>query len=100
VVIDDNNSENQDWDLTHTLARMHARGNDSITKEEALCEVRAEIQRRFVPNNLLENVITFIDEDKFDALKKEEIIAMEWADYIDGLVSGAGVVSIHVGKNR
>jgi len=71
IVIDGNNSEDQDWDLTHKLARIHARGNDSITKEEALCEVWAEIQRRFVPDDLLNKIITFIDEDKFDALDRE-----------------------------
>lgn len=70
-MIDGNNSENQDWDLTHKLARMHTKGNDSITKEEALREVRAEIQRRFVPDDLLNKIITFIDEDKFDALERE-----------------------------
>jgi len=70
-VIDGNNSEDQDWDLTHKLARMHTKGNDSITKEEALREVRAEIQRRFVPDDLLNKIITFIDEDKFDALERE-----------------------------
>ena len=66
MLFDAKNFDKQDWTLSYTLTWILVSGKDPTSKKESYDKILAEMQRRFVPNNI---AFLFTEEQEHSALE-------------------------------